>query len=43
MASHGHYAAWHVLVAAWDRNTRVMMLGTCDGLDAIRNDLSSLK
>lgn len=43
MASHTHYDTGHVLVAAWDSNAGIVVLGTGYSLNTIGNDLSGLK
>ena len=43
MPRHCYDTARHVLVTTWDCYTSVVVLGTCDSLDAICDDLARLK
>lgn len=43
MPRHCHDTPRHILITAWNGNTRIMVLSTGDGFDAIGNDFSSLQ
>lgn len=42
VSSSSHHNTGHVLVTSGDGDVRIMMLSTCNCLDGVRNDLSSL-
>mmetsp|Transcript_35695 Transcript_35695/g.84727 ORF Transcript_35695/g.84727 Transcript_35695/m.84727 type:complete len:349 (-) Transcript_35695:48-1094(-) len=42
-AGHGHHSAWHVLVAAGERDVAIIPLSAHDGLDGVGDDVTRLK